>query len=92
MKGKRMAHNESEVDFSGWLVNYNPTKEERLKRLQQDLKRSSKMMNPQYRNAVERNKKRTAYDNMIRKAHAEVNPVKQQEIIDKWCKGFRDND
>jgi hypothetical protein len=46
------------------------------------------MKNPQYRNAVERNRRMEAYNNMIRRINAEVSPTKQQEILNKWCSGF----
>lgn len=87
-----MAQNETEIDFTGWIVSYNPTKEEKLKRLKQDIKRTAKMMNPQYRNAVERNKKKEAYNNMIARVNAEVHDSRKKEIIAKWTNGFHDND
>ena len=83
-----MAKYESEIDFSGWVVEYNPTKEERLQRLNRELKRHTKWKNPQYRQAVERNRKKEAYNNMLLRCKAEVNPSKQEEILNKWLRGM----
>jgi hypothetical protein len=83
-----MAKKETAIDFSGWVVEYNPSKKERLERLQREIRRNAKMKNPQYRNAVERNRRMEAYNNMIRRINAEVSPTKQQEILNKWCSGF----
>tara|TARA_S200000501_G_scaffold96536_1_gene89815 strand:- start:73 stop:336 length:264 start_codon:yes stop_codon:yes gene_type:complete len=83
-----MAKTKAEIDFSGWVVEYNPTREERLQRLKRELKRNAKMMKPQYRHAVEKNKRMEAYNNMLLKVKAEISPTKQKEILNKWCSGF----
>tara|TARA_B100001996_G_scaffold253142_1_gene196516 strand:+ start:277 stop:513 length:237 start_codon:yes stop_codon:yes gene_type:complete len=63
-----------------------PTKRGKLDRLKQIITKSAKFSNPAYLNAIERNKKKSLYNQMILKLRAEIHPSKKEQIIAEYIR------
>lgn len=57
---------------------------DKLKLLQRNLQNITKQSSFAYKSAVARNKKKREYENYLMRAKSELNPIKQNEIIQEY--------
>ena len=74
------------MDLSKLKVTPTPTRQSKREILMKAISKQTKMSNPAYLNAIEKNKRTSLYNQMILRLSAEVNDTKREQIIAEYIR------